>query len=278
MASASTIELTRLRRPPPLALRFFTEEHPPQSPDDNNDPFPMSTSNEDESIALHPPWKRQLFQLMEQPTSSNSAFVIHMFSTFLIVFSALVTVLETVPAVHSISTRVWFGVETSVVALFTVEYIARCVAWSTTWMSLFRWMICERLESLYFSPSTNCSTSAFHGVIDLLSVLPYYLELMFLQDTVSRSFEPIAGNPFYDYFSQFTLDSPFFACFVSCGCFGHSATTTQFYCEPRVAIHLSFHPSYANRQPPIYIARLRSCSSQYAVRNTPCSPLGSLSL
>ncbi|KIM34880.1 hypothetical protein M413DRAFT_79961 [Hebeloma cylindrosporum] len=165
MASASTIELSRLRRPPPLSLRFFTEERPPQSPNDNNDSFPVSASYEDESIALHPLWKRQLFKLMEQPTSSNSAFVIQMFSTFLIVFSALVTVLETVPAVHSISTRVWFGVETSVVALFTVEYIARCLAWSTTWMSLFRWMI------------------SFYGVIDLLSVLPYYLELMFLQDT-----------------------------------------------------------------------------------------------
>jgi potassium voltage-gated channel Shal-related subfamily D member 2 len=151
MASASTIELARLRRPPPpLALHFFIEERPPQSPNDNNDPFPASTSYEDELSALHPLWKRQLYQLMELPTSSNSAFVIQMFSTFLIVFSALVTILETVPAVHSISTRVWFGVETSVVALFTVEYIARCVAWSTTWMSLFRWVICERSESLFF--------------------------------------------------------------------------------------------------------------------------------
>jgi hypothetical protein len=32
--------------------------------------------------------------------------------------------------------------------------------------------------------------SAFYGVIDLLSVLPYYLEVMFLQDTVSRSSNP----------------------------------------------------------------------------------------
>jgi len=142
MATASTIELGRLRRPPPLALRFFTEEQP-SSPNDNND-FPVSTSYDgDESVHVHPTWKHQLFQLMEQPTSSTSAFVIHMFSTFLIVFSALITVLETVPAVHSISPKVWFGVETSIVALFTVEYIARCLAWSATWMSLIRWMICE---------------------------------------------------------------------------------------------------------------------------------------
>lgn len=246
MASASTIELARLRRPPPLALRFFTEEHPPQSPNDNNDPFPVSVPYEDESIGLHPLWKRQLYQLMEQPTSSTSAFVIQMFSTFLIVFSALVTVLETVPAVHSISTKVWFGVETSVVALFTVEYIARCVAWSTTWMSLFRWMICERSESLSFIcffPNLWL-TSAFYGVIDLLSVLPYYLEVMFLQDTVSPSnlnVKPLMLLILIN-FSQYISDSLSCACFVSCGCFDHFATTTQSYCERSLFISSFSNP------------------------------------
>jgi len=89
----------------------------------------------------------------------------HMFTTSLIVISAFVTVLETVPAVHSISTRIWFGLETSVVALFTVEYIARSLAWSNTWSTLFHWVF------------------SFYGVIDLLSVLPYYIELILLQDT-----------------------------------------------------------------------------------------------
>ncbi|KAF4618008.1 hypothetical protein D9613_012848 [Agrocybe pediades] len=70
-----------------------------------------------------------------------------------------------VPAVHSVSMRVWFGIETSVVALFTVEYISRCLAWSSTWSMLFSWMF------------------SFYGVIDLLSVLPYYLELLLQQDT-----------------------------------------------------------------------------------------------
>ncbi|KAF8956806.1 hypothetical protein BDZ97DRAFT_1847600 [Flammula alnicola] len=164
--AASTIELTRLRRPPPLAsVRFFTEEQPPPSPQDPNDLFPQSNSYEDELLAINPPWKRDLFQLLEHPTSSSSALFLHMFLTFLIVFSAFITVIETVPAVHSISTKVWFGVETSVVALFTVEYIARCLAWSYSWSSLFQWIF------------------SFYGVIDLLSVLPYYLELLLRQDT-----------------------------------------------------------------------------------------------
>ncbi|KAF9546671.1 voltage-gated potassium channel [Agrocybe pediades] len=172
--AAGSIELNRIRRPPPLnTVRFFTtEDQQPPSPqvrDDQNRPFAASTSYEEgdptSSAHIHPPWKRSLYKLLEQPTSSSSAFAIHMLTTFLIVFSAFITVLETVPAVHSISMRVWFGVETSVVALFTVEYITRCLAWSSTWSTLFSWMF------------------SFYGVIDLLSVLPYYLELLLQQDT-----------------------------------------------------------------------------------------------
>ncbi|KDR71234.1 hypothetical protein GALMADRAFT_254051 [Galerina marginata CBS 339.88] len=173
MSTAPTIELNRLRRPPPLAaVRFFTEEHPSPSSHGPHDAYPPydgegegEHGEHSEADAIRPPWKRELYQLLEQPTSSRAAFMMHMCMTLLIVFSAFVTVLETVPDVHSISSRVWFGVETSVVALFTVEYAARCVAWSYTWSSLFSWIL------------------SFYGVIDLLSVLPYYLELLLQQDT-----------------------------------------------------------------------------------------------
>lgn len=173
--ASSPIELNRLRRPPPLsAVHFFTEEHtsPPPSAsasapahfnassstgnggngngNGGNEPFPPSHSYEEEGAIIYPLWKRNLYRLLEQPTSSSSAFVVHMFSIFLIVFSAFITVLETVPAVHSISTRVWFGLETSIVALFTVEYIARCVAWSNTWQSLFSWQFCALLACFSF--------------------------------------------------------------------------------------------------------------------------------
>ena len=136
-----TIELTRIRPPPLNSVRFFTEEPTTSSPHAVS-PLQPNYEEQDESSAIHPSWKRNLYQLLEQPTSSTPAFIMHMFTTSLIVMSAFVTVLETVPAVHSISTRVWFGVETSVVALFTVEYIARLLAWSNTWSSLFHWMFC----------------------------------------------------------------------------------------------------------------------------------------
>ncbi|KAL0577505.1 hypothetical protein V5O48_004491 [Marasmius crinis-equi] len=71
--------------------------------------------------------------------------------TSLILSSAIVTVVETVPAFHTISPQFWFGIETTLVAMFTIEYLAR--------------------------------STAFFGIIDLLSVLPYYIEILMQQDT-----------------------------------------------------------------------------------------------
>lgn len=80
--------------------------------------------------------------------------MVHVVSTSLIVFSAAITILETLPALHSHSYsrgggegfdpgRVWFGIETALVAMFTVEYIARALAWSTDWRRFLGWFGCE---------------------------------------------------------------------------------------------------------------------------------------
>ncbi|KAJ7046976.1 hypothetical protein C8F04DRAFT_1062356 [Mycena alexandri] len=162
---SAPIELTRVGHP---AARFLTEDtpHRPHSPQDIPEIFHFSPTRDEAALAeIHPEWRRSLFALLEQPTSSDSAFLVHILVTFLVVVSAIVTVLETVPAFHSIQTSVWFGLETSLVALFTIEYIARCLAWSGTWRSLFGWVV------------------SFFGIIDLLSVAPYYIELLLLQDT-----------------------------------------------------------------------------------------------
>lgn len=154
------IPLSRLRSP--ATSRFLTEE---QTPRDVEDVFPTTPSFDEPPDPITSPWKRALFDLLESPTSSSSAFLVHFASTSLIVFSAIVTILETVPSFHSISPRVWFGLETSLVLLFTVEYSARSVAWSSTWISLAKWMF------------------SFYGVIDMLAILPYYIEIMMQQDT-----------------------------------------------------------------------------------------------
>jgi potassium voltage-gated channel Shal-related subfamily D protein 2 len=130
----------------PLSIFSREEIRRSPSPSDVGEIFDISAANDAEVWAdIHTPWKRNLYALLEQPTSSSSAFLVHVFMTFLIVTSAMVTVLETVPTFHSISARVWFGLETSLVALFTVEYIARSVAWSGSgWVGLLRWIFCEQ--------------------------------------------------------------------------------------------------------------------------------------
>jgi potassium voltage-gated channel Shal-related subfamily D member 2 len=141
------IQLARIRHTE--SSRFLTEDRQPSPP---QDAFPYSLALDQDALdAIRPPWRRDLHALLEQPTSSSPAFFIHAFITFLIITSAIVTVLETVPAFHSISGRIWFGLETSFVALFTMEYIARCFAWSNTWLSLAKWIFCERLIIILFA-------------------------------------------------------------------------------------------------------------------------------
>jgi hypothetical protein len=139
------LPLTRIRVT--AGSNFLTEETSvSHTPADIGEIFPQPQSNDEKTLSeIHPLWRRNLFAVLEQPKSSSSAFLLHTLSTFLIVFSALVTVLETVPTFHIISVRAWFGVETSIVALFTVEYIARCFAWSSSWLSLLKWITCTCL-------------------------------------------------------------------------------------------------------------------------------------
>lgn len=152
-------------------------------PKDINDIF--TTFDQETPIDIHPEWRRNIFALMEQPTSSPAAFLVHVMITGLIVLSALVTILETVPAFHSIGTKVWFAFETMLVVLFTFEYAARCLAWSWSWRSLAKWTLCEYwIRSLMLKNTEKGGGIAFFGIIDLLSVLPYYIELALGADTV----------------------------------------------------------------------------------------------
>ncbi|KAH8113613.1 voltage-gated potassium channel [Phellopilus nigrolimitatus] len=133
--------------------------------------FPHATSSFDPNDlavdlrAIHPAWKRNLHELLEHPNASLAAFIIHVAITLLILVSAVVTVLETIPAFHSTSPSVWFGIETSLVVLFTVEYIARALAWSSSLKLFMGWSL------------------SFFGIIDLLAIVPYYIELLIGVDT-----------------------------------------------------------------------------------------------
>ncbi|KAF5388459.1 hypothetical protein D9757_004635 [Collybiopsis confluens] len=116
MAPNPSIELPRLRTAfPNRSLRFLVEDAR-LSPHDIGGIFSQMQQNEQSDLdSIHSPWKRELYALLEQPNSSAGAFLIHFLMTFLILFSALVTVLETVPAFHSINPQIWFGIETTLV-------------------------------------------------------------------------------------------------------------------------------------------------------------------
>ncbi|KAI0693289.1 hypothetical protein C8T65DRAFT_65418 [Cerioporus squamosus] len=159
-----------MSRPIPLSRISTTSASSPfvashASPEEPEYQDELAYDNENGATRVPPSWQKDVYMLLEQPTSSQAAFLVHFFTTFLIVFSAVVTVLETVPAFHSISGSVWFGLETTLVVLFTIEYIGRCVAHGTSWKRFFKWVV------------------SFFGVIDLLGILPYYIEIALQQDT-----------------------------------------------------------------------------------------------
>ncbi|KAL1693523.1 hypothetical protein GGG16DRAFT_110961 [Schizophyllum commune] len=150
---------------PPHRSHSSSPSHPNPSNHGYPDPLSPNPSARPKGSDVHPEWRRHIYLLLEVPTSSPAAFLMHVFITALIAVSAVVTVLETVPEFHSISPAVWFGVESALVALFTIEYVARCVAHSTGWRTAVRWLV------------------SFFGIIDALAVIPYYIEIALHQDT-----------------------------------------------------------------------------------------------
>ncbi|KAI9458385.1 voltage-gated potassium channel [Lactarius psammicola] len=134
----------------------------PHDDHDDHDTPPLSAHGRP---TIGPPWRLYLYNLLERPNSSPAAVLVHVLITVLIIFSALVTILETVPAFHSLPGGIWFGIETSLVALFTVEYIARCAATSFSRSAFFAW------------------AGSFLGIMDLLAILPYYIEIALQKDT-----------------------------------------------------------------------------------------------
>ncbi|SRR6266702_137199 len=123
---------------------------PRHDPHDDHDAPPLSAVG---GPTIRPPWRLHLYNLLERPNSSPAAVLVHVLITVLIIFSALVTILETVPAFHSLPGGIWFGIETSLVALFTVEYIARCAATSFSRSAFLGWAGCTFSFSCCFMSS-----------------------------------------------------------------------------------------------------------------------------
>lgn len=112
-------------------------------------------------------WKRKLYLLLEEPSSSREAFTVHVLVTGAILFSALLTTLSTLPSFHTdpASSKALFGLDSFVVVLFTIEYFARTAAHSDSWTMYYRW------------------ATSFFPILDLVAILPYYIEVARNDDT-----------------------------------------------------------------------------------------------
>ncbi|KAF9314944.1 hypothetical protein BG003_003674 [Podila horticola] len=138
----------------PQELRELRENQ-----DDDN------TRSNSQANAIRNPFKRRLYLLLEDPSSSRAAFGLNAWVSFAIVLSAIITTIETIPSFRSTDTAVWFYFETIMVAFFTIELGARIIAHSDS---------IKQLKKFLFSPL---------AIIDFLSIIPYYIELALTRDT-----------------------------------------------------------------------------------------------
>ncbi|KAK9768918.1 hypothetical protein K7432_000045 [Basidiobolus ranarum] len=109
--------------------------------------------------------KKKLYLLLEDPSSTPAAFMINVFVSFMIVLSAAVSTVETIPAFHYAGTSLWFNFETTIVFLFTLEYLLRFYAHSDSRQQLLRFILAPL------------------SIIDVIAIAPYYVELILQRDT-----------------------------------------------------------------------------------------------
>ncbi|RKP08934.1 hypothetical protein THASP1DRAFT_29278 [Thamnocephalis sphaerospora] len=117
------------------------------------------------AASIHSPWKRQFYLLMEDPSSSGAAFFVNVFVVLMIVLSAVIATVETIPKFRSGETPIWFALETAVVVLLALEFAARVFAHSDQSLRLIRFML---------SPLS---------IIDFSVVLLYFVSYILGSDT-----------------------------------------------------------------------------------------------
>lgn len=134
--------------------------------DEPHTPFDAVDRDAVEAQNITHKFKRKLYLLMEDPASSSAAFWVNVLISGLIVFSAIMTTIETIPAFRSAeSNKVWFKLETIMVSIFSLEYILRMIAHSDS-LTMFRKFLLSPLS-----------------IIDFISIVPFYIELIAKRDT-----------------------------------------------------------------------------------------------
>ncbi|KAJ1647010.1 hypothetical protein LPJ64_001538, partial [Coemansia asiatica] len=125
----------------------------------------VDTQRGQEAMRIKSKWKRELFLLFEDPSSSPSAFVINVFVTFMIIFSAVLTTIETIPALRKGNSQMWMALELIIVAVFTLEFVLRFLGHTDSWRQAW-----------------NHAKSVV-TVVDALAIFPFYIELILHRDT-----------------------------------------------------------------------------------------------
>ncbi|KAJ2002309.1 hypothetical protein H4R26_003672 [Coemansia thaxteri] len=125
----------------------------------------MEEQRDQEAKSIRSKWKRELFLLFEDPSSSPSAFVINVFVTFMIIFSAVLTTIETIPTLRKGNSQMWLALELVIVAVFTLEFVLRFLGHTDSWRQAW-----------------NHAKSVV-TIVDALAIFPFYIELLFHRDT-----------------------------------------------------------------------------------------------
>ncbi|KAJ1776177.1 hypothetical protein LPJ54_003243 [Coemansia sp. RSA 1824] len=118
-----------------------------------------------EAKSIRSKWKRNLFLLFEDPASGPSAFIINVFVTFMIIFSAVLTTIETMPSLRKGNTHVWLALELTTVVVFTAEFVLRFLGHTDSWRQAWN------------------HTKSVITIIDALAIFPFYIELLLQRDT-----------------------------------------------------------------------------------------------
>lgn len=95
---------------------------------------------------------------MDEPSSSRLAFATALVIALTIVTSALVAVIETVPVFYGNAREFWFYVESFILVIFSLEFLLRCYAHSTTWRQFLRFIF------------------TFYTIVDLFAICPFLIK------------------------------------------------------------------------------------------------------
>lgn len=99
------------------------------------------------------PWRVEVHNLIEEPRSSRSAALIYIFLMMLVLISAIVLCLDTLPEYED--NKAIFVLEVVCATFFSMEFVLRIIAWQDPYVSML-W--------------------SFSIYIDLLSVMPFFMQ------------------------------------------------------------------------------------------------------